>query len=180
MKRYYYFVRNLNGFCPDDVVYKVAVGSSMREHAKMILVSEFAKDCGMYFQPVSDVSDRAINSLANSLFAGTSFALMYLRRANISISDLYQMIVDDSFVTFEKNLSEPATKFRLLSHISPSFFFINQTSKCITTCQPSRSKYLSHAKGSQNTSVAIAFCLILGLFMLAGYLEGLERVTYLF
>lgn len=180
MKRYYYFVRNLNGFCPDDVVYKVAVGSSMREHAKMVLVSEFARDCGMYFQPVSDVSDRAISSLANSLFKGSSFALMYLRRANVSISDLYQMIVDDSFVTFEKNLSEPATKFRLLPIISPSFFFINQPSKCITTCQPSRSKYLSHAKGSQNTSVAIAFCLILGLFMLAGYLEGLERATYLF
>lgn len=180
MKRYYYFVRNLNGFGTDDVVYKVAVGSSMREHAKMILVSEFARDCGMYFQPVSDKSDRAISSLANSLFKGTSFALMYLRRTNISISDLYQMIVDDSFVTFEQNLTEPTTKFKLLSLLSPSFFFINQPSKCITSCQPSRSKYLSHAKGSQNTSVAIAVGLILGLFMLAGYLEGLERATYLF
>lgn len=178
MKRYYYFVRNLNGFGSDDVVYKVAVGSSMREHAKMVLVSEFAKDCGMYFQPVSDISDRAINSLANSLFKGTSFALMYLRRANVSISDLYQMIVDDSFVTFERNLTEPTTKFRLLSLLSPSFFFINQPSKCITSCQPSRSKYLSHAEGSENTHVLISVCLILGLFLLAGYLEGLERWTY--
>lgn len=177
MKRYYYFVRNLNGFCPDDVVYKVAVGSSMREHAKMILVSEFARDCGMYFQPVSDVSDRAINSLANSLFKGTSFALMYLRRANISISDLYQMIVEDSFVTFEKNLAEPTTKLRLLSLLSPSFFFINQPIKCITSCQPSRSKYLSHDEGSENTQVLISVWLILGLFLLAGYLEGLERWT---
>lgn len=180
MKRFYYFVRNLNGFCPDDVVYKVAVGSSMREQAKMVLVSEFAKDCGMYFQPVSDVSDRAIESLANSLFTGSAFALMYLRRADISISDLYRMIVDDSFTTFEKNLAEPTAKLRLLSLLSPSFYFINQPSKCITSCQPSRSKYLSHAKGSQNTSVAIAFGLILGLFMLAGYLEGLERAIYLF
>lgn len=178
MKRYYYFVRNLNGFGSDDVVYKVAVGSSMREHAKMVLVSEFAKDCGMYFQPVSDISDRAINSLANSLFKGTSFALMYLRRANVSISDLYQMIVDDSFVTFERNLTEPTTKFRLLSLLSPSFFVINQPSKCITSCQPSRSKYLSHAEGSENTHVLISVCLILGLFLLAGYLEGLERWTY--
>lgn len=178
MKRYYYFVRNLNGFGSDDVVYKVAVGSSMREHAKMVLVSEFARDCGMYFQPLSDVSDRAINSLANSLFKGTSFALMYLRRANISISDLYQMIVDDSFIAFEKNLAEPTTKLRLLSILSPSFFFINQPSKCITSCQPSRSKYLSHAKGSENTHVLISVCLILVLFMLAGYLEGLERWTY--
>ena len=178
MKRYYYFVRNLNGFGSDDVVYKVAVGSSMREHAKMVLVSEFARDCGMYFNPVSDVSDRAINSLANSLFKGTSFALMYLRRANVSISDLYQMIVDDSFVTFEQNLTEPATKFRLLSLLSPSFFFINQPSKCITSCQPSRSKYLSPAEGSENTHVLISVCLILGLFLLASYLEGLERWTY--
>lgn len=178
MKRYYYFVRNLNGFGSDDVVYKVAVGSSMREHAKMVLVSEFARDCGIYFQPVSDMSDRAISSLANSLFKGTSFALMYLRRANISISDLYQMIVDDSFTTFEKNLAEPTAKLRLLSLLSPSFFFINQPIKCITTCQPSRSKYLSHAKGSENTLVLISVCLILGLFMLAGYLEGLERCTF--
>ena len=178
MKRYYYFVRNLNGFGSDDVVYKVAVGSSMREHAKMVLVSEFARDCGMYFQPVSDVSDRAISSLANSLFKGTSFALMYLRRANVSISDLYQMIVDDSFVTFERNLTEPTTKFRLLSLLSPSFFFINQPSKCITSCQPSRSKYLSPAEGSENTRVLIGVCLILVLFMLAGYLEGLERCTF--
>lgn len=178
MKRYYYFVRNLNGFGSDDVVYKVAVGSCMREHAKMVLVSEFARDCGMYFQPVSDVSDRAISSLANSLFKGTSFALMYLRRANISISDLYQMIVDDSFTTFEKNLAEPTAKLRLLSLLSPSFFFINQPIKCITTCQPSRSKYLSHAKGSENTHVLISVCLILVLFMLAGYLEGLERWTF--
>ena len=178
MKRYYYFVRNLNGFGSDDVVYKVAVGSSMREHAKMILVSEFARDCGMYFQPVSDKSDRAISSLANSLFKGTSFALMYLRRANVSISDLYQMIVDDSFITFERNLTEPKTKFRLLSLLSPSFFFINQPSKCITSCQPSRSKYLSPAEGSENTHVLISVWLILGLFLLAGYLEGLERWTY--
>lgn len=178
MKRYYYFVRNLNGFGSDDVVYKVAVGSSLREHAKMVLVSEFAKDYGMYFQQVSDVSDRAISSLANSLFKGTSFALMYLRRANVSISDLYQMIVDDSFITFEQNLTEPATKFRLLSLLSPSFFFFNQPSSCITKCQPSRSKYLSHAKGSENTHVLISVCLILVLFMLAGYLEGLERWTY--
>lgn len=178
MKRYYYFVRNLNGFGSDDVIYKVAVGSSMREHAKMVLVSEFARDCGMYFQPVSDVSDRAISSLANSLFKGTSFALMYLRRANVSISDLYQIIVDDSFVTFEQNLTEPTTKFRLLSLLSQSFFFINKPSKCITSCQPSRSKYLSPAEGSENTRVLIGVCLILVLFMLAGYLEGLERWTY--
>lgn len=178
MKRYYYFVRNLNGFGSDDVVYKVAVGSSMREHAKMVLVSEFARDCGMYFQPVSDKSDRAISSLANSLFKGTSFALMYLRRANISISDLYQMIVDDSFTTFEKNLTEPTAKIRLLSLLSPSFFFINQPIKCITSCQPSRSKYLSPAEGSENTRVLIGVCLILVLFMLAGYLEGLERCTF--
>lgn len=178
MKRYYYFVRNLNGFGSNDVVYKVAVGTSMREQAKMVLVSEFAKDCGMYFQPVSDVSDRAIESLANSLFTGSSFALMYLRRADVSICDLYQMIMDDSFLTFEKNLTEPATKFRFLSLLSPSFLFLNQPSKCITTCQPSRSKYLSPAEGSENTRVIIGVWLILVLFLLSGYLEGLERCTF--
>lgn len=180
MKHYYYFVRNLNGFGSGDVVYKVAVGASMREHVKFELVRQFASDCGMYFHPVSDESDRAILLLANSLFKGTSFPEMYLRRANVSISELYRMILDDSFTSFESSLTESPAKFRLLSHLSPSFRLLNHNIKCNTLRHPSRSKYLSHAEGSENTRVVISFCLILVLFLLSGYLDGVERATYLF
>lgn len=178
MKHYFYFVRNLNGFSSDDVVFKVAVGTSMRDQVKMELVRQFANDCGMYFHQVSEESDRAIDLLSKSLFPGTAFSLLYLKRANVTISELYRMILDDSLLQFEKCLAENRNKFRLLSQLSPSFFFLNHTHKCITTCQPYRRKYLSQREGMENTHALIGFCLILALFLLSGYLEGLERCTF--
>lgn len=178
MKRFYYFVRNLHGFGANDVVYKVGVGSSLRESAQQELINQYAADCGCYFRLVSDESDRAIDLLAKSLFPDSKFALLHLRRANLSVSELYRMIVEDSFATFEKDLAESRSKFQLLSILSPSFFYHNHTSICHTTCQPIRRKYLSPAKGSENTHVALAVGVIIVLFLISGYLEGLERWIY--
>lgn len=178
MKSYYYFVRNLNGFNSDDVVYKVAVGVSFKDVAKMSLVQEYAKDCGMYFEIVSNKSDAAIGQLAKSLFAGSSFPEMYLRTAVVSIHELYKMILDDSFITFEKNLGFPRQQAQLLSHFSPSFKLRNSPSSCITFCPSLRRKYLSQRESTDFTRACIGFGLILGLFLLSAYLEGIERVTY--
>lgn len=178
MKSYYYFVRNLNGFSSNDVVYKVAVGVSFKDVAKMSLVQEYAKDCGMYFEVVSNKSDAAIGQLAKSLFAGSSFPEMYLRTAVVSIHELYKMILDDSFTAFEKNLSFPRQQAQLLSHFSPSFKLRNSPSSCITFCPSLRRKYLSQRESADFTRACIGFGLILGLFLLSAYLEGIERVTY--
>lgn len=178
MKRFYYFVHNLHGFGVDDVVYKVAVGSSLRESAQADLIREYATDCGCYFRLVSDESDRAINCLAESLFPHSKFALLHLRRANLSVSELYRLIVEDSFATFERDLHESRSKFQLLSILSPSFFYHNHNSNSNTKCQPNRRKYLSPAKGSENTRVALAVGVVIVLFLISGYLEGLERWIY--
>lgn len=179
MKSYFYFVRNMNGFSSDDVVYKVAVGSSLKDVAKMSLVSEFARDCGMYFERVSTRSDASISLLAKSLFPGSSYPEIYLRTAVVSVHELYRLILDDSFISFEKNLSFPKAHAQLLSHFSPSFKLRNSQSSCITTCPTLRRKYLSQTEGDQITRACIGFGLILGLFLLSGYLEGIERLTYM-
>jgi hypothetical protein len=178
MKRFYWFVRNLNGFGPDDVVYKVAVGSSMRESAKLALVQEYVKDCGMYLKVVDDTSDKTISMLANSLFGGSSLSTLYLRRANVSISQLYDLIVDDSFVRFEASVSFSKTHALLLSLISPSSHWYQNQSHCNTTCQPYRRKYLSDAGSTEIQDVLVKAGFILALFALSGYLEHLERLTY--
>ncbi len=178
MKSYFYFVRNLNGFKSDDVVYKVAVGVSFKDVAKMSLVQEFAKDCGMYFERVSNTSDASITLLAKSLFPGSSYPEVYLRTAVVSIHQLYKMILDDSFLSFEKNLAFPKAHVQMLSHFSPSFKLRNSTSSSITICPSLRRKYLSQSEGAQFTRACIGFGLILGLFLLSGYLEGIERLTY--
>lgn len=178
MKSYYYFVRNMNGFSSDDVVYKVAVGVSFKDVAKMSLVREYANDCGMYFDIVSPRSDAAISQLAKSLFAGSSFPELYLRTAVVSVHELYKMILDDSFLSFEKNLAFPKAHVQMLSHFSPSFKLRNSPSSSITICPSLRRKYLSQSECASFTRACIGFGLILGLFLLSGYLEGIERATY--
>ena len=179
MKSYYYFVRNLNGFSPNDVVYKIAVGVSFKDVAKMSLVQEYSKDCGMYFEIVSPKSDAAVSQLAKSLFVGSSFPELYLRTAVVSIHELYRMILDDSFTAFEKNLGFPRHQAQLISHFSPSFKLRNSPSSSNTICHTLRRKYLSQSESADLTRACIGFGLILGLFLLSAYLEGIERVTYI-
>ena len=180
MKHYFYFVRQVSGFSTDDVVYKVSVGSSVAEQAKAELVKRYAKDCGMYFERVSDQSDRTIELLANGVFTGKSFPTLYLRRANISISHLFKLIIDDSFVVYEMCLVEPPTVSKLLSLFSPSFKLSQSQSQSYYDLPCPTRKYLSQRERAEITQVGIAVSLILGLFMLSGYLEGIARATNMF
>lgn len=178
MKRNYWFVRQMHQFGVDDVVYKVAVGSSMREHAKLELVKQYCKDCGMFFSMVDDDSDKAIELLAKSLFPNSAFSTLYLRRANVSISQLYDMIVDDSFKVYEDTLTFTHAHALLLSLLSPSSYFNQAHSQCNTTCQPYRRKYLSHTDRTEIQGVLLKCGLILALFLLSGWLNHLEAITY--
>lgn len=180
MKRHYWFVRQMHQFGVDDVVYKVSVGSSMREHAKLELVKQYCKDCGMFFSLVDDDSDKAIELLANSLFPNSSFSMLYLRRANVSISQLYDMIVDDSFKVYEDALTFTHAHALLLSILSPTSYYAQAHNQCNTTCQPYRRKYLSHTDSTEIQGVLLKCGLILALFLLSGWLEHLEALTYTF
>lgn len=180
MKRNYWFVRQMHQFGVDDVVYKVAVGSSMREHAKLELVKQYCKDCGMFFSLVDDDSDKAIELLANSLFPNSSFSTLYLRRANVSISQLYDMIVDDSFKEFEDAITFTHAHALLLSILSPSSYYAQAHNQCNTTCQPYRRKYLSQTDRAEIQGVLLKCGLILALFLLSGWLEHLEALTFTF
>lgn len=178
MKHYWYFVRKVSGFTPDDVIYKVAVGNSMRETAKCELIKSYAMDCGLYFNPVCDNSDQAIYELAKSLFPSSDFPMMYLRRANVSVNQLYDMIIDDSFGSFEEALTVPKTIFKTLSLLSPDFLRTHSHLSSITQSPTLRRKYLSHLYGSDVKKALWGFGLILAMFLLSGYLEGIERATY--
>lgn len=178
MKSYWYFVRKVSGFTPSDVVYKVAVGASMREAAKCELIKQYARDCAFYFNPVSQTSDKTIMTLASSLFTGSLFPMMYLRRADVSVNTLFDLIVDDGFDSFEATLTAPRSIFKTLSLLSPDFLWYHSHPHCITKSPTLRRKYLSHSCSTEAKMALMKFGLILGLFLLSGYLEHLERVTF--
>lgn len=178
MKSKFMFVRKMDGFSIDDVVYFVWVGESKREQAKLALVQCYATDCALYFRKYDDVARTAFENLGNSLIKGCAFSTVYLRTASVSINELYSLILDDTFESFESNLTPSRSHFQLLSIFDLSFIpsqspFHNRN----TTCPLTR-KYLKRKLKNELVLTAIKVGLILALFLTSGYLEYIERNAY--
>lgn len=147
-------------------MYVVWVGSSLRELAIKSLVEEYAKDCGLYFkrwcpQVDSDIDKASLRYLTDANGLGFAF-----RSISISIQELSNLIVDDSFDAMEKaytmSQSEKWCRFRnsieYVSALNHSFVIQNAS--------PSPRKYLSLAKKSQRVRVVACFVGIVILFAL--------------
>lgn len=175
MKSYYYFVRDLSHFQAESVVYKVAVGSSDREQAKHALLKEYARDCGFYYQIVSDTSDKAIGMLAEGVFHKGAASRILIRIASVSVSQLYRMAIEDSFAKFEARMTFQPAYFHILSCFgiilkSPAVSLRGKAGKPVR-----QRKNLSHDKKMSPKEAICAFGLILIIFLIAGFLEGMER-----
>lgn len=166
MKSYYYFVRQSTDFCHDDVVYKVGVGISKRDQTKLCLIETYCEDCGLYFQKVSATSDQAILNLAESLWPNSKCALLMLKTASISISDLYSRIVDDRWSDIEREAKNKHSFFRLLACFDARQPQPHTKFHSITTCPPGIRKNLSLLLANDVRRAAVCTVGILFLIML--------------
>lgn len=172
MVHYWYFFRELNRPSAESVVYYIKVGESSRQQTKFALVREFCRDCCLYFEPISRISDDAIRQLENSLFPGSNWFARKLRRVTISIDELYELIIDDSFVSFEKSVAQGKGYCYFRSMVDPSFFFAqNKLKKIKTPASPSR-KYLKCGKGASVNSFLINSVAVLIVWLITAYFES--------
>lgn len=172
MVHYWYFFRELNRPSVESVVYYIKVGASSRQQTKYALVREFCRDCGLYFEPISRTSDDAIRNLENSLFSGSNQFARKLRRVTISIDELYTLIIDDSFVSFEQTLAEKKGYSFFRSMVDPSFFFAQSKIKKIKTpASPSR-QYLKYGKDAPANSFLINSVAVLIVWLITAYFES--------
>ena len=174
MKSNYYFVLDLNKFSPQIVVYTVSVGSSHREQVKFALVREYCENCGMYFHPVSVTSDKAIDNLAERLFPGSLLPRLGLRRAKVTISQIYSMIIDDSFGAYENSLTESPSKLHVLNVLDPVFHFQNSKPKSNTFLPSVQRKNLKSAERESIGQAIIGFWLILVIYVIASMICSTE------
>lgn len=138
-------------------MYVVWVGSSLRELAIKSLVEEYARDCGLYFKRWSPQVDSDIDKACSRYKADANALGFAFRSISISIQELSNLIVDDSFDAMEKaytmSQSEKWCRFRnsieYVSAINRSFV--------IQDASPSPRKYLSLAKKSQRVRVVACF-----------------------
>lgn len=166
MKSKYCFLRSSGLNSPEDFVYVVWVGSSLRELAIKSLVEEYARDCGLYFKRWSPQVDSDIDKASSRYLTDANALGFAFRSISISIQELSNLIVDDSFDAMEKaytmSQSEKWCRFRnsieYVSSLNHSFVIQNAS--------PSPRKYLSLAKKSQRVRVVACFIGIVILFAL--------------
>ena len=171
MKSKYCFIRHPEGLRPGDFVYHLYVGTSWREQAKFALIREYCKDCGLYLRRWSDDVDRCLELAAKSWRSKASTIPHPFRHAEVTVTELYMMIVEDSFEKFESTM--PASKFEIyLSHHSTiEFVSCANKSNVSQNADLPRRKYLSPNQQDSRVSLAIASGFILLIFMLHGLFE---------
>lgn len=141
---------------PGSFVYHVMVGTSQRELVKLSLVTEYCKDTGLYFKKWSCLVDSALELAAKPYKKDGCALATPFRTASITISDLYRMIIDDSFHDFEANYTETAFGLWRNFRNDPDYIQHFNASVCNTIALPPRRKNLSLGKLSEGQRARLA------------------------
>lgn len=171
MKSYYCFIRESGLPRPDCFIYHVGVGSSDRDQAKLKLVQEYAKDCGLYFKLWSTQVDVSLD------FATAKFPPVKGRwsrpflHAMVSISQLYRMIIDDTFIEYEATMKNNLWPVYHPSEILREVDRYQSNPVSITKCPTSPRKNLSLDRLTDGVRAAVCLGFILGLFLLDAFIS---------
>lgn len=166
MKHKYCFLRNHGSFKPDDFIYTVWVGSSVREQTLLTLVDEYCKDCGLYLKLWSSQVDSALSKAKAQFRMDDNVIAHPFRTASVTISQLYEMIIDDSFVRFEASLQPNRFQLWLMFRNDPRYLQVHQKSNVLHNACPEESKNLSHGKMSESQKAVACTVAIFGLMVL--------------
>lgn len=166
MKSKYCFIRNFDQMRPGSFVYHVWVGSSAREQAKLALVREYCNDVGIYFKKWNSLVDVALTHAASPFKRdGNAFARPF-KSTSITVSNLYQMIIDDSFASFEANFSDTQFGIWLNFRNDPDYIVSQSKKHCNTTALPHRRKNLSSGVLTEGKRAALAMAGVILLILL--------------
>lgn len=175
MKHYYCYCEESGILSPASRVYKVAVGDNDRDQVKKCLVDNYAIDCGFYFRiwddaTEFDLSKRCSVKPRSGYPIGHPFQIIHL-----SIRDLFRHIIDGDLHCVQNSINSHRNFLRMASILSPDFSaqFLNR--KSTTTAQSPTRKYLSHVLPDDMISTIYAGMVVTAIFLLIGFLEGLER-----
>lgn len=174
MKKIYVFVHVVGKFSPNDVVYHVHVGESERDCAQLALIKEFCRDCGFYLKERGRDTDIMTDNLAKSVFPDALIPRLHLRFVSISVSECYRRIIDDEWSDIETSNVRSKSYFHILSRTSDNIYSPSIRPKAIKRPAFRTRKNLSPMLEEELTRVALSFAIIAFLFLLVGYLDGLQ------
>lgn len=178
MKHKYLFVPDAEHFSANSMYYIVWAGSSQRDQAKVTLLDCYSCDTGGFFRIWDEDTEMWLAAKFRGLFSGSSRLVEIPLSLEINVSECYKAVIDGTLAMRKNPPHVTRNHCHLLSRLSPSFFCSARSAQRNHSPFPFSRINLSELKQSEHARVAGLFCLILIIFLLSGYLEGVERWMY--
>lgn len=166
MKSKYCFIQTKGRIEPETFIYVVWVGSSLRESTKLALVEEYCKDQEFYFKRWSALVDSALDEVRRTIGQGAAGARFKFKMISVTISELYRLIIDDSFGILEKDYTENQQSIRFMFENTIRYHEAMNLQNVSQRANPLRRKNLSSKKLTEGKRFVACIIGIVGIITL--------------
>ena len=176
MVHYYCFIEDPCNLQAGSRVFKVKVGDGQRDQVKRVLVDCYATDTNAFFRLWDADTDYY---LANQMHTKPSDPAGWYSGLCVIVTDirtLYRNIISGTLDNLRNSPHVARNALRMMSIISPSFFFKNFSARRATHVPPVARKNLSVRPCREDNIAAVGFALMALLYWLGSLVGCLEKV----
>ncbi len=178
MIHYYVFMPATGKITASTKVFKVAVGSSAADKVAKQCVEDFARRNGRYFNLWNAQAEFEIHSrLIQGPCDPNSIALGY-QCIHVPVRTLWRAILNQTVYLLKDDPSVTSNYRRMLSILSPSFFFSQAHSFLSTPLPPPTRKNLSVRPSTDDYCAAFGFGALVFLYWLGSMVCQWEQSFY--
>ena len=177
MVHYYCFIEDPCNLQAGSRVFKVKVGDSQRDQVKRVLVDCYATGTNAFFRLWDADTDYFLDRQAHTAPHDPAYRNSGLVVIVTDIRTLYRNILDGTLDTISNPPQVAQNFFRMMSILSPSFFFKNTTARRATHVPPVARKNLSVRPCKEDNIAAIGFALMALLYWLGSLIGCWERAV---
>lgn len=175
MIHYYCYMPSWGKISASTKVFKVAVGSSSADKVAKQCVEDFARRTNRYFNLWNEKAELEISSrMIQGPCDPNSIALGY-QCIHVPVRTLWRAILDQTVYLLKDDPRVSSNYRRMLSILSPSFFF-SQARSCLSAAlPPSLRKNLSVRLSTDDYCAAFGFGALILLYWLGCLVCNLEK-----
>lgn len=174
MKTKYCYIPNVENFTDETMIFAVYVGTSNRELAQCRVVDAYACKNGAFFRPWDQDTDNFLMAHGYKFFSASEQVSQVIRRMDFDIPYFVKHIQNNDLDLVKIPAYVTRNHMHQLAVLSPAIHLQNHARRAGIMCNTVTRKYLSHGEMGNLVRAAGGFCLILILFLVGAYLDGIE------
>lgn len=178
MKTKYCYIPDVENFNFETRVYFVYVGESKRELAQCRFVDRYACEHGAFWRIYDADTCYFLKTIGYKPFDYDEAASLHIRSLEFDIPAFVGHLQNDDLDLVKVPAYVIRNTMHQLSCLAPSFHIQNYAQRIGKKCLTVPRHNLSHDNMGELVKAAGNFCLILAIFLLSAYLDGIEHLFY--